>query len=249
MSGLFADFADTLVEVAYAIGPLAALLIGFQVLFLRAPRSSIARTARGLCFAYLGLVLFLQGVHGGFMPTAKELGRALASTSWPWALVPIGFALGLVTALAEPAVRILTHQVEDVSGGSIPARLLLAAISLGVAIAVSLAMLRTLAGFPVWYILLPGYVLALILAWYARPEFAAIAFDAGGVATGPMTVTVIASISIGIAETLPGRDPLREGFGLVALVALAPILVVLVLGNMLAAAQRRHRSSQRGERQ
>ncbi len=239
LSSLFADFSRTAIDVALAIGPLAALLIGFQALFLRVPWSTIVRTVRGLGFAYVGLALFLQGVNAGFMPAAKHLGRALALSRWPWLLVPIGFVLGLVATLAEPAVRILNHEVEKASGGHIPARILMGTISLGVAMSVAMAMLRALLGFPVWYLLLPGYALALGLAWSARPEFTAIAFDSGGVATGPMTVTVILAVSVGVAEVLPGRNPLSEGFGLVALVALAPIVVVLVLGRLYAAAQNR----------
>lgn len=243
---LLTGLGKTIVDVAMALGPLALLLVGFQIWFLREPWAITMRTVRGLVLAFIGLVLFLQGVHAGLMPAAKGLGRALALAEWPWLLVPVGFALGLVATLAEPAVRILSRQVDEASGGYIPDRILLLAISLGVAVSVSLAMLRVLVGFPLWYILLPGYALALAMAWSAREEFTGIAFDSGGVATGPMTVTVILAVSVGVAEVLPGRSPISEGFGLVALVALAPILVVLALGRLYARAERRSGSKNGG---
>ncbi|ARK28573.1 hypothetical protein BkAM31D_01090 [Halalkalibacter krulwichiae] len=147
-----------------------------------------------------------------------------------WVLIPIGFVLGFVATFAEPAVRILNHEVEKVSGGYIPQKVMLYTLSIGVALSIALSMLRMIVGIPLWYFIIPGYLLALVLMRFSTKSFTAIAFDSGGVATGPMTVTFIVAMTVGIASVLEGRDPLLDGFGMIALVALSPILSVLTLG-------------------
>ena len=138
--------------------------------------------------------------------------------------------LGFVATFAEPAVRVLNLEVDKVSGGYIPSKLMLYTLSIGVAISIALAMARILFGLPLWYFIGPGYLLALGMMLYSTETFTAIAFDAGGVATGPMTVTFILAIALGFSEKLDGRDPMIDGFGMIAIVALAPILSVLTLG-------------------
>ncbi|MDP2856683.1 MAG: DUF1538 domain-containing protein [Bacillota bacterium] len=238
-------FTHTVAEVALALAPLAGLFLIAQLWFRRTGQADLLRLLRGLVLAFIGLALFLQGVYVGFLPTGEQIGLKLGSSPLPWLLVPMGFLLGLVATLAEPAVAILNHQVELASGGYIGRRVMLITVALGVALAVALAMLRVLCGFPLWYILLPGYALALWLSYHVRAEFTAIAFDSGGVATGPMTVTFILAVSIGAATVIPGRDPLREGFGLIALVALAPIISVLALGLLYSAAEGQLRTDTR----
>jgi len=147
-----------------------------------------------------------------------------------WIMIPIGFLLGFVATFAEPAVRILNLEVERVSSGSIPQKVLLYTLSIGVAFSIALSMLRILTGWPLYYFIVPGYLVALLLLRYSSPTFTAVAFDSGGVTTGPMTVTFILAIAVGAASVIEGRDPLLDGFGMIAMVALAPILSVLVLG-------------------
>lgn len=236
---MFRGFGDTVAEVALALAPLAALFVASQLWLLRRRRAGVIRAVRGIALSFLGLAVFLQGVNVGILPAGEQIGRALASSRLPWLLVPVGFVLGLVATLAEPAVRILNHEVDRASGGYIRQQLMLAAVAVGVAFSVALGMLRVLLGFSLWWVLLPGYALALGMAHGVRSEFAGIAFDAGGVATGPMTVTFILAVSIGAAAVIPDRDPLHEGFGMIGLVALAPIISVLALGLMYASAERR----------
>src|SRR5690606_15427082 len=131
----------------------------------------------GMVLVFAGLSLFLQGVHVGFMPAGQSIGQILGSLSYNWILIPIGFAIGFVVVFAEPAVRVMNEEVEKVSGGYIPARVLLYTLSIGVAVSVALAMLRILAGIPLWYFIIPGYALALLLTRYSSKTFTAIAFD------------------------------------------------------------------------
>ncbi|ACA59020.1 DUF1538 domain-containing protein [Candidatus Desulforudis audaxviator] len=232
MTGIavFEGFGHTLLEAAEALVPLVVIFLVFQVLFLRLPVEAVGRILAGMVLAFAGLALFLQGVHAGFLPTGKALGEILGQLPGVWVVVPIGLLLGFVATVAEPAVRILSYEVEKVSGGYIPQKVLLYTLSIGVAVSVALAMLRIVYGIPLLYLLVPGYALALILIRASLPTFVSVAFDSGGVATGPMTVTFVMALAVGVAAGIEGRNPLLDGFGMIALVALAPILSVLVLG-------------------
>lgn len=158
------------------------------------------------------------------------MGRSLGALEYRWILIPIGFILGFFAVYAEPAVKVLIEQVEKVSAGYIPEKLLLYTLSFGVGISIALSMVRIIYGFSLWYFIVPGYIIALIMIRYSSKTFTSIAFDSGGVSTGPMTATFILAMFVGIATQIDGRDPLLDGFGMVALVALAPILSVLTLG-------------------
>lgn len=228
-----------LVEVALALIPLVALFLVAQVFFLKLPARKVAEVLKGLVLTYLGLVLFLQGVYAGFMPVGEAAGIELGKKLHDWVLIPLGFVLGFVAAFAEPAVRILVGEVERASAGYIPRRLMLYVLSLGVALSVALSMARIVFGWPLLYFVIPGYLLAFLLARWSKRNFVAIAFDSGGVATGPMTVTFVLALVIGVASAIEGRDPLVEGFGMIALVALTPILAILVLGLLYAGKERR----------
>lgn len=227
---VFDGYLDTLLEVVSALAPLLLFFIIFQALFARSSLSSLPRVIVGTVIAMIGLSLFLQGVHAGFLPFGEFTGNKLSGVSYNWILVPIGFVLGFASIIAEPAVRVLNYEVEKVSTGSIRSRPLLITLSLGVGVAVALAMARVLYEIPLWGLLVPGYLIAFVLSRFSSEAFVSIAFDSGGVATGPMTVTFMLALAVGAATDLEGRDPIAEGFGLVALVALAPILAVLVLG-------------------
>lgn len=227
---IFAGFGHVMEEVALALLPLIIFFLCFQMFYLKLPMRKLLDIGKGMVLTFFGLSFFLQGVHVGFMPAGEVIGSILGSLSYNWILIPIGFVIGFVVIFAEPAVRVMNEEVEKVSGGYIPARVLLYTLSIGVAVSVALAMFRILAGISIWYFIIPGYTIAFLLTRFSSKTFTAIAFDSGGVATGPMTATFILSLAVGVASELEGRDPLLEGFGLVSLVALAPILSVLILG-------------------
>lgn len=227
---IFAGFGGRLYEVFLALIPLLLFFLFFQFVYLKLPRRRLITICKGIILAFLGLSLFLQGVYVGFLPAGEAMGEMLGSLSYNWILVPIGFVLGLAATFAEPAVRVMGHEVERASAGYISQQIILYTMSLGVAISIALSMWRILTGIPLWYFIIPGYGLALILMCFSNRTFVGIAFDSGGVATGPMTVTFILTMALGVASAIEGRDPLLDGFGMIALVALSPILTVLILG-------------------
>lgn len=226
----FLEIEEVLLEVLVALGPLVLLFAVFQVFFLRLPREYVLNLIKGLFLSFLGLVLFLQGVKVGFLPAGARMGEILGSFSQRWVLVPIGFVLGFVATIAEPAVRILSYEIEKTSGGSIRARAMLLTLAFGVAVFVALGMFRILWGIPIHYFIVPGYLVAVLMLKFTSPTFISIAFDAGGVATGPMTVTFVMALAVGVATVMENRSPILDGFGLIALVALAPILAVMGFG-------------------
>lgn len=226
----FSGFGHILKEVAVALTPLILIVCFFQCFILRLPKEEFFNILKGFLLTFLGMALFLQGVYIGFIPIGQKMGIILGGLSSNWLLIPLGFILGFVAILAEPAVHVLNQQVEKVSVGYIPRKVMLYCVSLGVAFSVALAMTRILYGIPLAYILIPGYLLAFFMMRYTSETFIAIAFDSGGVATGPMTVSFILAMAIGVATAIEGRNPIIEGFGMIALVAFAPILSVLTLG-------------------
>ena len=230
---LVTDLARTARAVALAVLPLTAAFIVFQLSFLKLPRAEVGRIVVGTVLASLGLFLFLLGVAIGLMPLGRAIGAALGSLHRTWLLVPFGAMLGFVTTWGEPAVRILVNQVEEASGGSIRRSLVLLAICTGVAVAAGLGLWRIASGFPLVWLLVPGYGLVIAAIWLSDKEFAAIAVDAGGVATGPLANTFLLALALGASSAIAGRDPLLHGLGLVALIALAPILSVMVLGAVI----------------
>jgi hypothetical protein len=229
-------------ESAMAMLPLAAILIVFQLRVLHFSKRRFRRMLKGLGYTWLGLALFLTGVHAGFMQVGVLLGYKIAMLPQRWIVPPVGLALGLVTILAEPAVHILTRQIETVTSGSIKRGIVLAALSLGVGAAVALSILRILIpGIQLWHYLLPGFGLAIAMSFFAPKLFVGIAFDAGGVASGPMTATFILAFAQGVADSIPAADVLRDAFGMIALVAMTPILALEALGIVYK--RRSHRAA------
>lgn len=213
-----------------AVLPLLLILILFQVLFLKLPASYVFTLVKGVAISALGLLLFLQGIYAGFLPYGQAIGEALGNLPYRWLLLPFGFLIGFITAWGEPAVRILCDQVEQASTGTIRKRTVLVAICIGVAIFVAIAMARVAYNIPLLYILVPGYTLAIIMLWLTQKEFLAIAADAGGVATGPITNTFLLSLGLGLSSASNNNNLAISGLGLIALVALAPIISVMTLG-------------------
>jgi len=228
---IFQNFSEVLLEVLTALSPIMVLFLVFMLVY-KLPKEMLIRLLVGVLFAFAGLTLFLQGVKAGFMPVGSEMGAILGNLPYKWVLIPLGFILGFVATMAEPAVRILSNQVEDNSSGYIKSNIILYTLCLGVGIFISLGMTRIVYGIPFYYIIIPGYLLAIILMFFSQPSFTAVAFDSGGVATGPMTVTFIMALAVGAADVMEGRDAVIDGFGLIALVALAPIIMVMLLGFM-----------------
>lgn len=222
-------FDDVLIEVLMAMSPVLVLFLIFLLVF-KLPRKMLLSLLQGVLFAFAGLALFLQGVHVGFLPVGNEMGAIIGALPNRWILIPLGFLLGFVATMAEPAVRILSDQVEKSSSGSIRSNTILYTLCLAVGIFIALGMTRIVYGIPFYYIIIPGYLLAIILMIFSKPSFTSIAFDSGGVATGPMTVTFIMAMAVGAADRIAGRDAVIDGFGLIALVALAPIIMVMLLG-------------------
>ena len=227
---VFDGFLGVLSEVGFALLPLILFFVIFQVFMLKLPLRRLGQIAIGFVLTFFGLAFFLQGVHVGFMPIGELMGKSLGEGATAWWLIPIGFVLGFAATFAEPAVSIMNDEVDKVTGGYISAKVMLYTLSIGVGVSIALSMFRILSGISLWYFLIPGYLLALVLVFFSNQTFIAIAFDSGGVATGPMTVTFISSLAVGVASVTEGRDPLADGFGLIALVALTPIIAVLVLG-------------------
>ena len=216
-------------EVAAALLPIALFFLLFQILSLRLNVRELVRIGAGLMYTYVGLVLFLAGVNVGFMPMGNYIGQLLASLEARWILVPIGMLIGYYVVAAEPAVHVLSKQVYELSAGSIPKRALNLSLSIGVSVSVGLAMLRILTGLPILYLLIPGYAIALLLMIFVPPVFTSIAFDSGGVASGPMTATFLLPLAMG-ACTGVGGDVATDAFGVVAMVAMTPLITIQVLG-------------------
>ena len=229
-------------RVAAAVLPLALLFTAFQLLFLKLPRREIARIATGTALASAGLFLFLMGVNIGFLPYGRAIGEATGALPYKWLLAPFGILVGFVTTWGEPAVRILADQVEDASTGSIRASLVVWTISIGVALAVGLGMLRIGYGIPLLYIVVPGYLVAIAILWFSEKGFVSIAIDAGGVATGPLANTFLLALALGASSAAGHQDPLVHGLGLVSLIALAPVLSVMAMGFLVRWKERRKES-------
>ena len=216
-------------EMASALAPIAVMFLIFQFVFFQLSLHDVAKISLGIVSTYVGLVLFLTGVNVGFSSLGHVLGGELA-TGWTRPLlIPFAMALGWFIIEAEPAVYVLQRQIEDVSSGAIPASAIKLALSIAISIAMGLSMLRVLTGLSILWILIPGYLIALGLTFFVPDIFTAIAFDSGGVASGPMTATFMLQFVMGVS-TAAGGNILRDAFGLVALVAMMPLISIQVLG-------------------
>lgn len=216
-------------EVAISLFPIVAMFMVFQLISRRYHRRQRLRIIVGFLYTYIGLVLFLCGVNVGFAPVGTLLGSSLAATETKWLLVPIGMLIGYFIVKAEPAIQILNRQVQSVTDGAISAKAMNRALSIGVSVSVGLAMLRILTGIPIRFIVIPGYVLALIMSKFVPKIFVGIAFDSGGVASGPITSTFLLPLCIGTCEML-GGNIMTDAFGVVALVALTPLIAIQIMG-------------------
>jgi hypothetical protein len=216
-------------EVAVAVGPIVIFFLLFRALSGGIGQKGLGKILVGVVYTYVGLVLFLTGVNLGFLPVGKYLGAAIAGSDFKWLIVPLGMVMGYFIVAAEPAVHVLTKQVEDVTSGAISKKMLSLTLSIGVAASIGLAMIRVLTGISLMWIVVPGYVIALALSFVVPDIFTSIAFDSGGVASGPMTATFLLPFAIG-ACTAVGGNVVTDAFGLVALVAMTPLIAIQILG-------------------
>ncbi|MGI6643437.1 MAG: DUF1538 family protein [Bacillota bacterium] len=218
-------------EALAALLPISLLFFGYNFAKFKIKKDELLEIVRGLILTLVGFVVFLASVNSGFMDMGRIMGMEIASIS-RWLLIVTGFLLGLVVVLAEPAVHVLGEQIEEVTGGHIPLTLIRATLSIGVAVAVALSMVRILVpAVKIWYFLLPGFAIAVLLSFRADPVFVGIAYDAGGVASGPMAATFVLAFAQGAATMIETADVLIDGFGVIAMVAMSPVLSIMILGT------------------
>ncbi|MDD7487667.1 MAG: DUF1538 domain-containing protein [Clostridiales bacterium] len=220
-----------MLEVAMALLPIFVFFLLFQVFSLRLRRMPLTKIVMGVGYTFLGLVLFLTGVNVGFSPLGYVLGKELVTSGLSALLIPLAMLMGWFIIDAEPAVHILNKQVEELTSGAISAKAMGLSLSVAVALANGLAMVRVLTGLPILYFLLPGYAVALGLSFFVPRTFTAIAFDSGGVASGPLTATFMLPLAMGACTAL-GGNVMTDAFGLVALVAMMPLITVQVMGGI-----------------
>ena len=225
-------------EIAVSLLPIVVFFGLFQIISLRLSGRNLVKIIIGLIYTYIGLVLFLTGANVGFMPAGSYLGSVMAGESYRYLLIPIGALIGFFIVKAEPAVYVLNHQVEEITDGAISARAMGISLSVGVAVSVALAMTRVLTGLPILYFLIPGYAVAIGLSFVVPKIFTAIAFDSGGVASGPMTATFLLPLAQGACMAV-GGNLVADAFGVVAMVAMTPLITIQVLGLITMIKNRR----------
>ncbi len=243
----FAPFSKAMpgivTESLVSILPLVVMLVVFQLTLIKMSARQIIRVIIGLVYSFLGLLLFLCGVNGGFMPAGTQLGSFLGQKAveggggWFFLLIFTGLVLGAIVVCAEPAVWVLTEQVEQVSAGTIKRKVLLIFLAAGAAVAIGLSLWRAVDGFSIKYILVPGYALAMLLMIFSPSMFTGIAFDSGGVASGPITSTFVLSFTLGASRNASGSG---DAFGVIALVAMMPLIAIQLLGIIYDKKQRKN---------
>lgn len=238
VDGLLHTVVDLAKEVALALGLIVIFFLILQMVFLHLPRKKLGQIAVGLIYTFLGLVIFLTAVTVGFMPVGYRLGTMLGELH-PALLVGFSFLLGLVVVLAEPAVHVLNKQVETITDGTVSKKSMMIALSVGVGISIALSLIRIWYGFSILYYLVPGYFISLGLSFFVPRIYTAIAFDSGGVASGPLTSSFILPFAIGACATIQGPDSvLGLAFGVVAMVAMTPLITIQLLGFRAVVAQK-----------
>ncbi|MCM1043040.1 MAG: DUF1538 domain-containing protein [Corallococcus sp.] len=216
-------------EVGIALLPIVVFFFLFQAFTTRVSRVQLGRIIIGLLYTYVGLSIFLTSVNVGFMPAGAYIGKKIAALQANWLIIPVGMVTGACIVLAEPAVHVLNKQVEDITNGFIKRSTMLKVLSLSVCAAVGLSMVRVLTGISIWWVIIPGYLIALTLTFFVPKIFTGIAFDSGGVASGPMTTTFLLPFALGACAEI-GGNAFTDAFGVVAFVAMTPLVTIQVLG-------------------
>lgn len=230
---IFSNFTSNLptylYEVALATLPILIFFLIFNFLVFKLSKKDFTKIIFGSLYTYIGLVLFLVGVNVGFLPAGYLLGKGIAIIENNWLIIPVGMLIGYFIVIAEPAVIILIKQIAEITDGAIPEKAVKFNLSISMALAVGLSMIRIINGISIIYFLIPGYILAIILSFFTPKIFTSIAFDSGGVATGPITTTFLIPFSIGLCTAL-GGNILVDAFGVVAMIALIPLISVQISG-------------------
>jgi hypothetical protein len=221
------------VEVIKAMLPLVIVIIIMQFAFIRMPIPLFLQFLVGAVMAIAGMILFLIGIDAGILPIGEAVGAELPKRRSLSLIVAIAFLVGFAATIAEPDVIVLTGQIDKVSQGSISDNILIYVIGIGIAFFVAMAILRIVLGFRMAYLLAAGYFIVIILSFFTPAEFVPVAFDAGGVTTGPMTVPIILSLGIGFSSVLADRSAISDGFGLIGLASVGPIIAVMIMGIIL----------------
>ena len=229
-------------EVIKSLLPVLGAFVVFQLFTRRYRRRQLLKISIGFIYTIIGLILFLTGVNIGFAPVGSLLGGELASKGFRWLLVPIGLLIGYYIVKAEPAVQVLNEQVEEITGGTISKQMMNLSLSLGVSLAVGISMIRVLTGISIFWIIIPGYVLSLLLSFFVPPIFVGVAFDSGGVASGPMTSTFLLPLSMGACMAI-GGNVVTDAFGVVALVAMTPLIAIQLMGLIYSVKSRKHKAA------
>lgn len=262
---LIALFADTLLSTLRDVLPIAAVLLGFQLLVLRQPIANQWRVVRGFVYVLLGLALFLMGLEKAIFPLGEVMaaqltdpvflyGSAAASiTTVQWEhfgwVYAFAFAIGLATTLAEPALIAVGMKAEQVSGGAVSAWGLRLAVSLGVAIGVSIGCYRIVTGTDLWLYIMVAYIVVIVQTTRAPAMIIPLAYDSGGVTTSTVTVPLLAALGLGLAETIPGRSPLIDGFGLIAFASVFPIMSVMGYAQISRWLQQRRQKKEESKKE
>ncbi len=232
--------ASSAKEIFFALLPVIVIFLLLQKNSHKLSRNAVRKIMFGIMFTFIGMVLFIVGVNAGFMDVGRKIGYGLANGNSKALLIIVGFVLGVVTILAEPAVYVLMEQIEDVTSGYIKRRVVIFALCIGVGTAVALSVIRVLVTqLQLWHYLLPGYLLCILLSFIVPKLFVGIAYDSGGVASGPMTATFIMAYIQGAADAIENADVLVDGFGMIAMVAMTPILALQILGLIYKIRSRR----------
>jgi hypothetical protein len=223
------EFPHYIKDVLMALGAIVIFFIIFQFISRRFKKHQLFRMLIGFLYTLIGLIVFLTGVNVGFIPVGHFLGAELGASSFKWILVPLGMLIGYFIVAAEPAVHVLNKQVEEISRGTIPQKAMNRGLSIGMAAALAITMVRILVGIPIIWILIPGYIIALGLTFFVPKIFTGIAFDSGGVCSGPLTSTFLLPLAMGTCQGA-GGDIMTDAFGIVAMVAMTPLIVIQIMG-------------------
>lgn len=227
---LISRIKGLLIEIIQTVGPVILAVTILQFTILKMPLILFLRFLVGAVMVIVGFLFFIKGIKIGLIPLGELIGAEVPKKGSVLLVMAIAFAMGTAVTIAEPDVRVLSYQMDAVSGNTIDRNTLVLMIALGVGIFVSLAILRIIKGIPLAYLLFAGYALIFILSFFTPKNFIPVSFDAGGVTTGPVTVPFIISLGLGTASVLGGKTAMSDGFGLIGLASIGPIISVMILG-------------------
>lgn len=233
MIGFINNLKEIVIEVIIVLLPLSVLFLIFQKYLLKLPKQYTKNLLKGIFLTFLGMILFFQGIDIGFLPAGNSIGIYFGNLQSKWLLIPLGFLMGFLVTYADPGVIIICNQIEKASNGFLRSNVVKFILSSSVALFVSLAMVKLIYGISLITIILIGYSIVILLTLVSDKQYTAIAFDSGGVVTGPMAVTFLMAMSLGAASAMEGRNPLIDGFGLVSLIALSPIIPLMIFGLII----------------